>query len=777
MLECENLFSARGFQVRILLVDSTNLYREILQQGVRHFRGVAVDHVLSAQEAMTAIASVEYQFFVVSGQLADGDGLSLVPRLRASGHASVAPVVLLTGNASYDLANAAQIAGVTEIFRKQDLAELIAFMRHFLEANQPLQARVLYVEDSQGQRLLMQAQLGGWGLEVVAFASADEAWPVFQAEHFDLVLCDVVLDGRMSGARLINRIRRQPLPKGGVPILAVTAFDNPARRIELFHLGIDDYVPKPILSYELRARLGNLIARRRAAERGRRLLDASSLGVVIVDEEGFMLSLDPNASAMLGAEDRILTQHLTLVVDDPLAGVHGGDLAQAMLRGEHLDQRRVSLRRADGSSFQADLSTVEVEPSDGWRQFALLVRDVHREIELASSLTRARDAAEQAERMKSDFLANMSHEIRTPLNAILGMTHLLRRDGLSAGQHERVDRIDMAGEHLLAVINDILDLTKIGAGRLELEMQPLDVHLLVTDVASMITGRAQEKGLTVQLELGELPCCLAGDPLRLRQSLLNYAANAVKFTEQGHVVLAVQALEEDGEQVLLRFAVRDTGIGIDPVVIPKLFEAFRQADNSMSRRYGGTGLGLAITRELAVLMGGEVGASSVPGQGSEFWFSARLLRVDAGPVPQAAVDVDVARALVNRYAGLRVLLVEDDEINREVALEMLSDLSLIIDVAVDGLDALNKASAVNYQLILMDMQMPRMNGLEATASIRKLPGYATVPIIAMTANAFEEDRRDCLMAGMTDFLTKPVRTECLFSVMLACLDQHDLIRQ
>ena len=763
--------------MRVLLVDSGNLYRGILQQGVRHFRGCTVDHALSAQEALSAIAATEYQFFVVSGQLADGDGLDLVARLRASGRASIEPVVLLTSNASHELASAAQIAGVTEVFRKQDLAELIAFMRHFLEANQPLQARVLYVEDSRDQRLLMQEQLTSWGLSVAAFDSADAAWPAFQSEAFDLVLCDVILDGRMSGARLINRIRRQPLPQGGVPILAVTAFDNPGRRIELFHLGIDDYVPKPILPHELRARLGNLIARRRAAERGRRLLDASSLGVVIVDEEGFILSLDDNAAALLDGGDALLAHHLSRIVDDPDAGISGTALPTAMLRGEHLDQQGLHLTRTDGSRFPAEMSTVEIEPCDGWLQFALLLRDVHRETALAESLTRARDAAEQAERMKSDFLANMSHEIRTPLSAILGMAHLLRRDGLTDSQRERVDRIDTAGQHLLGVINDILDLTKIGAGRLELEAQPLDVRTVVADVASMIGARAQAKGVVVTIELGDLPVRLTGDPLRLRQALLNYAANAVKFTERGRIVLSVQQLDETADSVGLRFSVRDTGIGVDPTVIPQLFEAFRQADNSMSRRYGGTGLGLAITRELAAMMGGEVGAESTPGVGSEFWFTVRLQRGAVMPVAHSLAPGDAEGRLIRAYPGLRMLLVEDDDINREVALEVLSDLSFRIDIAVDGEEALAKARAGDYRLILMDMQMPRMNGLEATAAIRQLPGYADVPIIAMTANAFEEDKRACLAAGMNDFLTKPVQPERLFSAMLTALEQSGLIRQ
>ncbi len=289
--------------MNVLIVESSQLYREILQQSFNRFRGVAFTLLATREEALVATAGKAFDFVVISGQLSDGSGLALGRELRAEGLVSVAPIVLLTSSPTAELAMLAERAGITEIFRKQDLEELVAFARHFLDAQQALRCRILYVEDTAEQRLPLEAQLREWGAQVDAFASADAAWPAFLQNDYDLVLTDVVLGGHMTGSRLINRIRRLGLPKGRIPVLAVTAFDSAQRRVELFHIGIDDYVAKPIFPAELRARIHNLIARKRAEERNRDVLRATELGVTIVDEEGFILSMDDNARCMFGLAD------------------------------------------------------------------------------------------------------------------------------------------------------------------------------------------------------------------------------------------------------------------------------------------------------------------------------------------------------------------------------------------------------------------------------------------------------------------------------------------
>ena len=392
--------------------------------------------------------------------------------------------------------------------------------------------------------------------------------------------------------------------------------------------------------------------------------------------------------------------------------------------------------------------------------------------ERTAALSIAKEAAEAASRAKSTFLANMSHELRTPMNAVLGLAGIALRNASDPKLRDQLNKIMLASRQLLGIINDILDISKIEAERLVLEKTSFQPRLLLDNLVSMIGQKAADKGLSLRIDVPSevARLTLDGDPLRLGQILLNFAGNALKFTSEGSITVRIRLLEETPADVLLRFEVADTGIGIAPADQQRLFTAFEQADSSTTRKYGGTGLGLAISKRLAVIMGGDAGVDSVPGAGSTFWFTARIARGVDQSAPAVQAEGGVARQLQAAHAGTRVLLAEDEPINQEVSRELLEEVGLKVDLAADGVQAVALARQTHYPLILMDLQMPNLNGIDATRQIRALPGYQATPILAMTANAFAEDRQACLAAGMSDHVAKPVDPEVLYAALLKWLE-------
>jgi PAS domain S-box-containing protein len=508
------------------------------------------------------------------------------------------------------------------------------------------------------------------------------------------------------------------------------------------------------------------------------ILDATPDATVIVDGDGRVVRINAQAERLFGyAREELLGRPVELLLPERFRRGHMRHRAsylaapRARPMGTDLD---LYARRKDGSEVPVEISLSPLETAEGTLVISA-IRDVtvrkQAERALAQSnqeMERANAELARANRVKSDFVATMSHEMRTPLNGVIGLTSLLRGTPLTPEQREYATAIQSSGDALLTLINDILDFSKIEAGHLSLELQPLDLRQLASEVVAVFTPQVRAKGLQISARVDPaVPPLLNADPVRVRQILTNLVGNAVKFTEHGAVEVRVDLGEEGPDGALLRIAVRDTGIGIAPALQATLFEPFTQADASTTRRYGGTGLGLAIAKRLVALMGGEIGVESVVGQGSTFWVTLRLAGGEArSGRPGARRPPPAERGVGDRTRG-RILVAEDNPINQLVAVRLLESLGYVVETVRTGWQAVEAMRQGHYDLVLMDCHMPELDGFAATAAIRRDEagrGQHT-PIVAVTADALVGDAEKSLAAGMDDYLAKPITLERVEAVV------------
>ena len=535
--------------------------------------------------------------------------------------------------------------------------------------------------------------------------------------------------------------------------------------LEFFSIRADE--PSPELRESLAqvgTQLGRVVERSRAAavlqdttERTRRIIEAATDAFVSIDSSDTITGINRAAEMTFGhsreeAVGRSIAE--TIIAPSYRAAYEQGLKAYLAAEGEPASLvLELMAAHRDGHEFPIEAAIWPVRGSHGW-EFNAFARDISARKRAQQELAAARDASEEASRLKTEFLATMSHEIRTPMNGILGMTRLLLDTTLDTDQRECAEAVERSAQALLMIINDILDISKIEAGRLELEAVDFDLAAVMADVTELLAPEAREKGLELTSTIApDIPSGLRGDPGRLRQVLTNLVGNAVKFTDRGSVSVSAYLADAPASGFNVGFDVVDTGIGIPEQNLPSIFEAFRQADASTTRRFGGTGLGLAITRELVTRMGGEISVESEPGRGSRFSFSVRLAR--AAGVVTAPSREPVARP--GPVEGARILIVEDNLVNQRILVKSLERAGYGVEVAPTGLAAVEAASRSQYDAILMDCQMPEMDGFEATRRVRLEEGSGRhTPIIAITASAMRSDRDRCLAAGMDDFIPKPV---------------------
>jgi len=553
--------------------------------------------------------------------------------------------------------------------------------------------------------------------------------------------------------------------------------------ITLKRIDYNDTFVVAVFVRDLRAEIEAQATVKEVTERNRIMIDVTPIGFVFFDEGFSVVDCNPAALSLFGTPTTEVFAEVFYTLSpecQPDGSLSTDGFKDFMQKAFNYGQMTFEWEHltATGEPLPTEVTLIRVEYKKSYR-LAGYFRDLreHRavllEMQRAEQKQReAKELAEDSARTKSEFLANMSHEIRTPMNGIIGITNIAMKKETSDSQKEYLVKIDQSAKSLLRIIDDILDFSKIEAGRLEIEKAEFNVSTVLNDIRNITSFSVSQKSIEFYIEMSDkINFSVIGDSLRLRQVLLNLTSNAIKFTQRGSVTISVDVASINGNNAELLFKVSDTGIGMTEEQASRVFDAFRQADTSTTRKYGGTGLGLAISQTLVGLMGGCIWVETIPDVGSTFYFTAILETTELDENLDSDSTDDGEYTVPEELLGARLLLAEDNEINRMIANEVLESVGFVVDNAVNGLEAVERITKTRYDMILMDLQMPEMDGFTATQIIRANSDYEKTPIIAMTANAMQGDREKSLQAGLDDHITKPLMPKLMLKTICSWLSK------